>query len=137
MNFGELVKNLRIAKQLTLRQCCAQLGADPSNWSRLERGVTPPPKDIGILANWATFFGLTGQEKQDFFDCAALSRRELPDDVASDERVLSVLPAFFRAVRGKGLEGEKLTQFIETVRALHSPAKDGRNARKGVGLGTR
>jgi hypothetical protein len=107
-------------------------------WSRrLERGVTPPPKDIGILANWAAFFGLTGQENQDFFDRAALSRRELPEGVASDERVLSVLPAFFRAVWGKALEGEELTQFIENVRALHSPAKNGRNEGKGVGLGTR
>ena len=49
MNFGELIKNLRIGKQLTLRQCSAALGVDPSNWSKMERGVSPPPKDIDIL----------------------------------------------------------------------------------------
>jgi transcriptional regulator with XRE-family HTH domain len=123
MSFGTRIKDLRIAKQLTLRQCCAELGVDPSNWSKMERGVTPPPKDLDVLEGWASFFGLAGQRKQDFFDTAALSRHELPADVASDERVLAALPAFFRAVRGKDLEGDRLRTFIEDIRALHSPAQ--------------
>jgi len=77
MNFGNLIKELQIAKQLTLRWCCAELEADPSNWSKMERAVTPPQKDIGILEGWARFFGLTGPKKQDFFDPAALSRQGL------------------------------------------------------------
>jgi transcriptional regulator with XRE-family HTH domain len=124
MSFGEHIKELRIQKELTLRQCCADLGVDPSNWSKMERDVTPPPKDISILERWAKFFGLAGQRKQEFFDLAALSRSELPEDIASDEKVLAALPAFFRAARGKDLEGKKLKQFIEDVRALHSPVKE-------------
>jgi transcriptional regulator with XRE-family HTH domain len=126
MKFGELVKNLRIAKQVTLRQCCAELGVDPSNWSKLERGITSPPKDCDILEGWATFFGLRGPKRQEFFDLAAVSRHEIPADVASDERVLAALPAFFRALRGRDLEGDKLAQFIKDVRALHSPVRDAR-----------
>jgi len=124
MTFGELIKDARIRKRLTLRQCCADLGVDPSNWSKMERGVTPPPKDISILERWAGFFGLTGEKKQSFFDQAAISRSELPADIASDELVLAALPAFFRAVRGKDLEGKKLREFIEDIRAIHSPDKD-------------
>ena len=124
MNFGEAIKNLRIAKQLTLRQCCADLGVDPSNWSKMERGVTPPPKDIDILDGWARFFELAGDRKQEFFDQAALSRRELPADVASDERMMAALPAFFRAMRESALEGDKLKQFAEDIRALQSPDDD-------------
>jgi len=121
MNFGQLIKQLRIAKELTLRQCCSELGVDPSNWSKMERGVTPPPKDVGILERWARFFGVSGDKKQEFFDLAAIARSELPADMATDERMLAVLPAFFRAVRGSELEGEKLKEFIEDVRSLHSP----------------
>jgi transcriptional regulator with XRE-family HTH domain len=121
MNFGELIKQLRIAKQLTLRQCCSDLGVDPSNWSKMERGVTPPPNDIGILERWAKFFGVARDKKQEFFDLAAIARSELPPDVASDERMLAALPAFFRAVRGPGLEGDKLKEFINDIRSLHSP----------------
>ena len=41
--------------------------------------------------------------------------------MASDKRVLAALPAFFRAVRGSELEGDKLKEFIEDIRSLHSP----------------
>ena len=92
----------------------------------MERGVTPPPKDGSILDRWARFFGLTKEKKQEFLDLAAIARAELPSDVASDERVLAALPAFFRAVRGSELEGEKLKEFIEDIRALHSPEREAR-----------
>ncbi len=121
MNFGALLKNIRIAKELTLRQCCEQLGVDPSNWSKLERGIIPAPKDPAILETWADALDLTGAARQEFIDTAALSRRELPADIASDERVLAALPAFFRAARGSELDDDALKQFVEDVRALHSP----------------
>jgi transcriptional regulator with XRE-family HTH domain len=123
MNFGKLIKELRIARQLTLRQCCAELGVDPSNWSKMERGVTPPPKDTSLLDRWARFLGVTSEKNQEFLDLAFLARREIPPDMASDEKVIAALPAFFRAVRGQELEGARFKQFIEDVRAVHSPDK--------------
>ncbi|MGA2747316.1 MAG: helix-turn-helix transcriptional regulator [Verrucomicrobiota bacterium] len=124
MRFGELIKNLRIEKELTLRQCCAELRVDPSNWSKMERGVTPPPKDPDELRRWAKFFGLSGDKKQEFTDLAALARQEIPPDLASDEVVIAALPAFFRAVRGHDLEGDRLKEFIEDLRAVHSPVRE-------------
>lgn len=126
MNFGDKLKELRIQKRLTLRDCAAALQVDPSNWSKLERSITPAPKDIEILESWAEFFELTGEEKASFFDLAALSRKQLPGDIADDARVMQALPAFFRAVRGKELEGDKLSQFIEDLRKIHSsdPARE-------------
>ena len=121
MNFGEQLKDLRIAKGLTLRQCSERIGVDPSNWSKLERGINPAPKDIAILEEWAAFFALKGEARQAFFDAAALSRREIPADIASDDRVMAALPAFFRAARGAELDETQLRQFVEDVRALHSP----------------
>ena len=121
MKFGELIKDLRIAKELTLRQCCAELDVDPSNWSKMERGVTPPPKNEELLERWAKFFGLKGDKQREFMDLAALARQEIPADMASDETVIAALPAFFRAVRGHELEGDRLQQFIEDLRAVHSP----------------
>jgi transcriptional regulator with XRE-family HTH domain len=66
MNFGTLMKELRIGKELTLRQCSADLDVDPSNWSKIERNITPPPKDPAVLERWATFFALTGDRKMEF-----------------------------------------------------------------------
>lgn len=120
MNFGDKLKELRIAKRLTLRDCAAILAVDPSNWSKFERSVTPAPKDITTLESWAEFFGLTGPDKAAFLDLAALSRQEIPADIAGNTRIMQALPAFFRAVRGKELEGDKLSQFIEDLRKIHS-----------------
>lgn len=123
MTFGQLMKDLRIRKELTLRRCSAELGIDPSNWSKMERDVTPPPKDEGTIRQWALFFGLSGQAERGFMDLAAIARSEIPADMASDATVIAALPVFFRAVRGQELEGDKLKQFIEDLRAVHSPDK--------------
>lgn len=95
-----------------------------SNWSKMERGVPPPPRDEAILERLAAFFGLTAKKKQEFLEVARLSRAELPADMASDDRALALLPAYLRAARGGVLEGDKLQQFIEDVRAVHSPAAE-------------
>lgn len=120
MTFGAKLKELRIRKRMTLRDCCDALGVDASNWSKLERAVNPAPKDIELLETWAEFLGVRGKERQELIDLAALSRKQIPDDIASDERLMEKLPAFFRVVRGKELEGQKLKQFIEDLRQVHS-----------------
>lgn len=124
MNFGDKLKELRIQKRLTLRDCAAILTIDASNWSKFERSITPAPKDIEVLESWAEFFELTGENKAAFFDLAALSRKQIPEDIADDARVMQALPAFFRAVRDKELEGDKLKAFIEDLRKIHSPQTD-------------
>ncbi len=123
-NFGAMLKAVRIARNLTLRQCAGELQADPSNWSKMERGVTPAPKDTGLLGKWADYLKLAEQDQSQFFDLAALSRKEIPQDIASDQTVIAALPAFFRAVRGKELEGDLLKEFIEDLRSVHSPDAD-------------
>ncbi len=90
----------------------------------MERGVTPAPKDMGIVEKWAEAFHLTGNERSQFLDLAALSRNEIPQDMASDARVIEALPVFFRAIRGQELEGDRLTEFMEDLRKLQSPDKD-------------
>ena len=124
MNFGKLIKELRIGKELTLRQCSADLDVDPSNWSKIERNITPPPKDSSVLERWAAFFALAGDKKLEFFDLAALARKEIPADMASDEAVIGALPVFFRAVRGQELGGARLKEFMEDLKAIHSPDKE-------------
>lgn len=124
MNFGTLLKELRIGKELTLRQCSADLEVDPSNWSKIERNITPPPKDLAVLERWTAFFALTGDRKSEFLDLAALARKEIPADMAIDETVIGALPAFFRAVRGQELSGARLKEFMEDLKTIHSPDKE-------------
>ncbi len=119
--FYETVKALRIEKRLTLRDFCEQVGLDPSNWSKVERGVNPPPGDVGLLEKLADFFGLTGEAKLGFLDAAAMQRKEIPADVADNVILQKALPAFFRAARGHELTEAELKSFAEDIKKLHTP----------------
>lgn len=118
--FNDTIKSLRLQKRLTLRDFCAQASLDPSNWSKVERGVNPPPGDIGLLERLADFFGLTGAEKLAFMDAAALQRREIPADVADHAILQRALPAFFRAARGHELTEKELASLGEDIKKLHT-----------------
>lgn len=122
--FNETVKSLRIQKRLTLRDFCEQVGLDPSNWSKVERGVNPPPGDVGLLERLAGFFELSGSEKLEFMDAAALQRREIPPDVADNVILQRALPAFFRAARGHELTEEELASLAADIRKLHTRDSD-------------
>lgn len=119
--FNETVKLLRIQKRLTLRDFCEQVGLDPSNWSKVERGINPPPDDVGVLERLAEFFGLAGDKKLGFMDAAALQRKEIPPDVADSEILQRALPAFFRAARGHELTENELKSLATDIKKLHTP----------------
>jgi transcriptional regulator with XRE-family HTH domain len=125
MSFGDLVKDLRIAQKKTLRQFCLDHGHDPSNWSKLERGINPPPKDEKTLEKWAKQLELkTGTpEWQHFMDQADISRGEIPKHVLTDEELLKKLPVFFRSIRGAELTSEQLDDLIKKIREVHSPGE--------------
>ncbi len=118
--FTETVKSLRLMKRLTLRDFCHQTRLDPSNWSKVERGINPPPGDVDLLERLADFFDLTGAEKLSFMDEAAIQRREIPPDVADNVILQKALPAFFRAARGHELTEAELTNLANDVRRLHT-----------------
>src|SRR4030042_4730552 len=58
MDFGTFIKNKRIEKGLTLREFCRKAKLDPSNWSKIERGIFPPPKSRPVLEEIAAAVGL-------------------------------------------------------------------------------
>jgi transcriptional regulator with XRE-family HTH domain len=118
--FNETVKALRLKKRLTLRDFCEQVGVDPSNWSKVERGINPPPRDIVLLEKLAEFFGLKDSQKTDFLDQAALQRQELPPDLADNVILQRALPAFFRAARGHELTHQELQSLAEDLKKLHT-----------------
>ena len=122
MSFGELVKGLRIAQKKTLRQFCFEHGHDPSNWSKVERGVNPPPKDERTLARWARHLGLTpgGEAWEEFMVQADVSRGNIPRSVMNDQELVAKLPLFFRTVRGSELTPEQLEDFVDKVRKTHT-----------------
>jgi transcriptional regulator with XRE-family HTH domain len=116
--FGKFIKTLRIARGLTLREHCLTNGFDPGNYSRLERGLFPPPHKQEILERYAAALGIEkgGDEWMEFFDLAAAAKGELPKDLLDDSELVEKLPLLFRTLRADPVSENKLDDLIDKVR---------------------
>jgi transcriptional regulator with XRE-family HTH domain len=119
-NFGAYAKDRRIAAGLTLRSFCRDAAIDPSNWSKIERGVLPPPDEGGFLKRVSDVLILGTEEQSELSDLAAIARGQIPADLR-DEEILNKMPAFFRAIRGQEYTDEDFEKLLTGVRRLHQP----------------
>jgi len=116
--FGKNLKELRIQKGLTLRKVCRLSGYDPSNWSKIERGIISPPSDEKTLQKWARILGLSTSPRKmrEFIDEARIAQGIIPQDILSQDNAVDYLPAFFRTLRNKKPTKEEIDQLIELIR---------------------
>ncbi len=116
--FGENLKDLRIKKGLTLRKACRLVNYDPSNWSKIERGIISPPSDEKTLKRWATALGMSKNKEniQKFIDEAVIAQGIIPRDILLEKNAIKYLPAFFRTLRNKKPTKEEIDRLIELIR---------------------
>lgn len=117
------MKQIRERQRLGLREFCLEHGHDPSNWSKIERGVMPPPRDEGILRTWAKQLGLKNASEDwlRFFDYAAVDAGRIPDYVLKNQKLMAQLPAFFRTLSGQKPSREDLEKLLELIRSANRP----------------
>lgn len=116
--FGDLLWDLRIKKELTLRDMCELVNYDPSNWSKIERGRLSPPSSRAVLLKWAKALGLTNKiEIENFIDLAQVSQGIIPEDILSQKDAVGYLPAFFRTLRNERPTQEEICKLIELIRS--------------------
>ena len=120
MKFGDYAKDKRIAAGLTLRSFCRDAAIDPSNWSKIERGILPPPDEADFLARGAGALALENGEKAEWADLAAIARGQIPADL-KEEDLLAKMPAFFRAIRGQEYTPEDFEKLLNGVKNLNQP----------------
>ncbi len=122
MMFGEHIKKRRLDMGMSLRAFCMEYSEDPSNWSKMERGVNPPPKSYERLLQIAQHLGYeeNGKGMEGFFDLAHISHGSIPPDISEDAVLMEKLPLLFRTLRGKTTDGE-LMQLVDLVREAHTP----------------
>lgn len=116
--FGELIKERRIERGLTLREFSRLAEVDPSNWSKIERGLMAPPQDEERLEKIASVLNIEiGSDSwNELRDEAQISAGLIPEDLLSDERVLGSLPLFFRTIRSEKPTPEELDKLVEVIR---------------------
>jgi len=121
--FGQYIKELRSRKRIGLREFCVRYGHDPGNWSKIERGVLPPPRDEKTLAAWAEQLGLEPgtSDWYTFFDYAAVGAGRIPTYVLENKDLVAKLPVFFRTLSGRKPSEEDLQKLMEIVRSTQTP----------------
>ena len=118
--FREFVKKRRLDQGISLREFCRLLGVDPSNWSKVERGIISPPQDEMRLKKIAEILKIQDGTSLWFEmkDTAKVDAGAIPDDILSDSRVLNSLPVFFRTLRNE--KPEDLDRLIDFIRKRES-----------------
>jgi transcriptional regulator with XRE-family HTH domain len=116
--FGSLVKEKRLALNLGLREFCRKIQEDPSNWSKVERGINAPPQSIEKLNLIANVLGLKKEQEQyiALLDEAAVGAGKIPRDLLSDRQVLNALPAFLRTLGSIKPSEKEIKDLIEILR---------------------
>lgn len=121
MGFGEHIRERRLGMGLSLRAFCQKHNEDPSNRSKLERGILAPPDSyerilkIGLHLDYEE----DSPEMRDLFDLAAVDRGRIPQDIQNDAEAMEKLPLVFRTLRGTPTE-EELMRLADIVRETHS-----------------
>jgi transcriptional regulator with XRE-family HTH domain len=113
--FGQTLKKLRLKKQLSLRDVSKATGYDPSNWSKIERGLIPPPADEKTLNKWAKVLGLVQKKAKEFIDEAKIAQGIIPEDILSTNAV-KYLPAFFRTLRNEKPTKEEIDNLVKLIK---------------------
>ncbi|MBD3337585.1 MAG: helix-turn-helix domain-containing protein [Candidatus Lokiarchaeota archaeon] len=114
--FGEFVKQKRLHNRITLREFCRLSGIDPSNWSKIERGILPPPKSKTVLEAIAGILKIK-KESEDWYtlmDLAAITH--IPKELLNDDSIVEKLPVFFRTLRGQKPTEEELENLIKLIK---------------------
>jgi transcriptional regulator with XRE-family HTH domain len=116
--FANFIRNKRISVGLTLREFCRALEYDPSNWSKVERGLHTPPQSNNIADLLKIKEG--SQEYKEMVDLAALSSIS-PDLIESE--IIDQLPVFFRTIRGDKPTEAELNALIAKIKSSWTPEK--------------
>lgn len=116
--FGEFAKAKRLSLGVSLREFCRDNGLDWGNISRMERGVSAPPKSREVQERYARALQIKegSEDWQTFLDLADISAGNIPQRIMNDEELVGKLPMVFRTISGKAMTPEKLRELAEMIR---------------------
>ena len=116
--YGEFIKEIRMKKEISLREFCKLTEIDASNWSKIERGLLAPPQDEERQKKIARILNIKiGSETwKEMKDLANIDAGIIPADIRSNAEVLKALPMFFRTIRSDKPTAEELDKLIEMIK---------------------
>lgn len=96
--FGDFIRDKRRGRGITLRTFSRLCRMDAANFSRLERGVIKPPKDITYIA-MALRISPESDEYAKLALYADVGRGEVPKDIMDEVEFVKLLPTIWCSMR--------------------------------------
>lgn len=118
MNLGEFIKAKRLGSDISLRKFCEKLGLDPSNWSKVERGMLNLNLSDETKGAISQLLSLTKEETKQLNDLSILAAGIIPKEVYSDEEILNALPVLFRTASGERPTPKQKEKLIELIKKM-------------------
>ena len=115
MIFHEYLENLRISKELGMRELAHKIGMDVGNYSRLERGITSPPNKDEFYNKVSDNLNLGEDESLKLRELAELSKGKIPKDIVNEVKQYEYLPVLLRTIANKQLTDEQLKELTERI----------------------
>jgi len=112
--FGDYLRQRLIDKKMSLRTLAKKTGMDPSNLSKIERGVAYPPQKEENLQKLATALELDQESTRHFFDLAAQVNGMLPDDL-DDIKQNEAIPMLLRTIQNRRLTYDQTIELTKLI----------------------
>ena len=116
--FGIMLRERRKELRLGLREFALRADIDAGNLSKIERGKLNPPQTRQMLDRicLALEYDTGSQEAEALRDQAAAENGRVPEEILSNEDVMSKMPVLLRTVHNKQLSPEQLDKLIEMIK---------------------
>lgn len=117
--FGTRLRAMRLAAGIGLQELYRRTGQDAGNYSRIERGLTRPPRDYRKLEPVRAVLGLE-LESDDWtylLTLADLERGALPRRLLTDGQVRPLLPVLLQRLGGGRVTEAQIEALIALIRA--------------------
>jgi transcriptional regulator with XRE-family HTH domain len=112
-HFNQFVLEKRMERELSLRQFCKLAALDPSNWSKIERGLVKQGQSPEILERISKVLELDQKDRETLKDLAVID--SIPVGLLPESKIVESLPIFFRTVRGDKPSEDELKQLFQTI----------------------
>jgi transcriptional regulator with XRE-family HTH domain len=111
-NFGETVRNLRVAQDLGLRETASKVGISPAYLSRIERGKESPPRPE-IIKELAK---VLAADPDVLFRLSASTDPEVVGYLHDQPEVMNLL----RFIKGANFSEEELKHLVQAAENIKS-----------------
>ncbi len=111
-DFGETVRDLRVAQDLGLRETATKVGISPAYLSRIERGKERPPSPEIIKA----LAKILAADPDVLFRLSSSTDPEIVEYLHENQQAMNLI----RYIKGAELTSESIEQLLGTAKVLSS-----------------